>query len=125
MIETVHLWPDLEEIREARERLQSVIRPTPTFFSPFYSAESGSKVFIKPENLQVTGSFKIRGAYNRIAQLSTEEKEKGLIAASAGNHAQGVASAAKALAVQATIVMPTGTPLIKLKRLGSLGQKWY
>jgi threonine dehydratase len=98
-----------------------VIRPTPTFFSPFFSAESGNRVFIKPENLQVTGSFKIRGAYNRIAQLTSDEREKGLIAASAGNHAQGVASAAKALDVKATIVMPTVTPLIKVEATRNFG----
>ena len=118
-IETV--WPDLQEVRDAQRRLESVIRPTPTFFSPFFSAESGSKVFIKPENLQVTGSFKIRGAYNRIAQLTSEERQRGLIAASAGNHAQGVASAAKAQAVRTTIVMPTVTPLIKVEATRQFG----
>ncbi len=110
-----------KDILAAKERLTSIIRETPVFYSPFFSIESGSKIFIKPENLQVTGSFKIRGAYNCIAQLSPEEKKKGLIAASAGNHAQGVASASKALEVKASIVMPTVTPLIKVEATRQFG----
>lgn len=104
----------LKSIQAAQERIAGVIKPTPLMHSDLFSEESGNQIYIKPENLQKTGAFKLRGAYNKIAQLSDEEKEKGLVASSAGNHAQGVAYAAKELGVKATIVMPQTTPFIKV-----------
>ena len=83
--------------------------------SSVFSKETGNDVYIKPENLQRTGAFKIRGAYNKIAKLTEEEKKRGVIAASAGNHAQGVALAAQKLGIKAVIVMPKHTPLIKVE----------
>jgi threonine dehydratase len=106
---------------EAKERLCGIIHNTNLMYSNVVSTESGNNVYIKPENLQTTGSFKIRGAYNKISKLSKEEREKGLIASSAGNHAQGVAYAANKLGVKATIVMPEGTPLIKVESTKSYG----
>lgn len=105
----------------ARETLRPVIRETPLIYSEVFSEECGNRVFIKPENLQVTGAFKIRGAYNKISQLSETEKSKGVIASSAGNHAQGVALASKLLGVRATIVMPKTTPIIKVEATRSHG----
>ena len=105
----------LEDFIKAKEKLSKVLLETHLIYSPIFSKESGNKVFIKPENLQKTGSFKIRGAYNKIAKLSDEEKKKGVIASSAGNHAQGVAYAAKKLGIKAVIVMPQHTPLIKVE----------
>lgn len=105
----------------AREILRPVIRETPLIYSEVFSEECGNRVFIKPENLQVTGAFKIRGAYNKISQLSETEKSKGVIASSAGNHAQGVALASKLLGVRATIVMPKTTPIIKVEATRSHG----
>lgn len=106
---------------EARERLGTVITKTKLIHSMVFSNESGNDVYIKPENLQVTGSFKIRGAYNKISKLTKEQKEKGLIASSAGNHAQGVAFAAQKLGVKAVIVMPKYTPLIKVEATRQYG----
>jgi len=100
---------------EARERLGTVIEKTKLIHSNIFSDESGNEVYIKPENLQRTGAFKIRGAYNKIAKLTEEEKKRGVIAASAGNHAQGVALAAQKLGIKAVIVMPKHTPLIKVE----------
>ncbi|MDT8716177.1 threonine ammonia-lyase [Clostridium sp. 19966] len=104
----------LDEFKKAAERLNGVLKKTSLIYSNTFSSESGNEIYIKPENLQNTGSFKIRGAYNKISKLSAEEKSHGLIASSAGNHAQGVAFAAEKLGVQATIVMPKTTPLIKV-----------
>ena len=112
----------LYDFIEARERLGTVIEKTKLIHSNVFSDESGNDVYIKPENLQKTGSFKIRGAYNKIAKLTEEEKTKGVIAASAGNHAQGVAFGAQKLGIKAIIVMPKHTPLIKIeatKRYGA------
>lgn len=106
---------------EARERLQGVVQNTSLIYSNVFSKESGNQIYIKPENLQNTGSFKIRGAYNKISKLSEEERSNGLIASSAGNHAQGVAYAANRLGVKSTIVMPSGTPLIKVEATKSYG----
>ena len=100
---------------EARERLNTVITKTKLIYSNIFSNETGNDVYIKPENLQRTGAFKIRGAYNKIAKLTEEEKKRGVIAASAGNHAQGVALAAQKLGIKAVIVMPKHTPLIKVE----------
>ena len=105
----------LYDFMEARERLGTVIEKTKLIHSNIFSAESGNDVYIKPENLQRTGAFKIRGAYNKIAKLTEEEKKRGVIAASAGNHAQGVALAAQKLGIKAVIVMPKHTPLIKVE----------
>ena len=111
----------LYDFIEARERLGTVITKTKLIHSTVFSNESGNDVYIKPENLQVTGSFKIRGAYNKISKLTNEQKDKGLIASSAGNHAQGVAFAAQKLGVKATIVMPKYTPLIKVEATRQYG----
>jgi threonine dehydratase len=104
----------LKAIQEAQTRIDGVIKKTPLIYSELFSNLSGNSIYMKPENLQKTGAFKIRGAYNKIAQLSDEEKEKGLVTSSAGNHAQGVAYAARELGVKATIVMPKTTPFIKV-----------
>ncbi|WP_299265221.1 threonine ammonia-lyase [Leptotrichia wadei] len=112
----------LYDFIEARERLNTVITKTKLIHSSIFSNETGNEVYIKPENLQRTGAFKIRGAYNKIAKLTEEEKKRGVIAASAGNHAQGVALAAQKLGIKAVIVMPKHTPLIKVeatKRYGA------
>lgn len=111
----------LYEFMEARERLGTVIEKTKLIHSTVFSEESGNDIYIKPENLQKTGSFKIRGAYNRIAKLTEEEKSRGVIAASAGNHAQGVAFGAQKLGIKATIVMPKHTPLIKVEATRKYG----
>ena len=106
---------------EAKERLGTVTVKTKLIHSDVFSEESGNDVYIKPENLQITGSFKVRGAYNRISKLTKEEKERGVIAASAGNHAQGVALAAQRLGIKAVIVMPKHTPLIKINATKKYG----
>lgn len=111
----------IEQIKMAREKLRGVCRETALMHSAFFSKEYGLDVYLKPENLQETGAFKLRGAYFKIAQLSEEERSRGLIASSAGNHAQGVAFAAKSLGVSATIVMPRNTPLIKIEATRKLG----
>ena len=102
----------LQDFTTAREHLQKVLLPTHLIYSPIFSEESGNQIYIKPENLQKTGAFKIRGAYNKINKLTEEEKKRGVIASSAGNHAQGVAYAARELGIKAVIVMPKTTPLI-------------
>lgn len=106
----------LKQFEDAYEVVQKVILPTKLVKSDYFSALTGNTVYLKPENLQLTGAYKIRGAYYKISTLSDEEKERGLVTASAGNHAQGVAYAAKAYGVKATIVMPTTTPLMKVNR---------
>lgn len=111
----------LEKFEEAYNTVQKVVKPTPLIYSDYFSESSDNKIYFKPENLQVTGAYKIRGAYYKISTLSEEDRNKGLITASAGNHAQGVAFAAKAYGVKATIVMPTTTPLIKVNRTKSYG----
>lgn len=104
----------LEDFKAAKKRVDEVIEETRLIHSDAFSTECGNDVYIKPENLQKTGAFKIRGAYNKIVKLDDDAKKKGLIASSAGNHAQGVAYAAKKLGVKATICMPAHTPLIKV-----------
>ncbi len=111
----------LEKFEEAYNTVQKVVLPTNLVASEFFSEQCSNKVYFKPENMQLTGAYKIRGAYYKISTLTDEEREKGLITASAGNHAQGVAYAAKAYGVKATIVMPTTTPLIKVNRTKSYG----
>ena len=111
----------LEKFEEASEVVKQVTQETKLVYSDYFSKSTGNKVYLKPENMQVTGAYKIRGAYYKISTLSEEEREKGLITASAGNHAQGVAYAAKAFGAKAVIVMPTTTPLIKVERTKSYG----
>lgn len=111
----------LKKFEEASELVKEVTLPTKLIYSEYLSEQTGAKVYLKPENMQHTGAYKIRGAYYKIHTLSEEEKEKGLITASAGNHAQGVAFAAKACGCKAVIVMPTVTPLIKVNRTKALG----
>jgi len=111
----------LEQFKQARSVLQGVLRPTPLIHSPYLSRGCGNNVYLKPENMQVTGAYKIRGAYFKISTLSEEEKSRGLVTASAGNHAQGVAYAAQAAGVAATIVMPTATPLVKVNNTKDYG----
>jgi threonine dehydratase len=111
----------LKKFEEAYEKVQEVIIPTKLMKSDYLSEQTGNQVYLKPENMQLTGAYKIRGAYYKISTLTQEEKERGLITASAGNHAQGVAYAARANHVPATIVMPTSTPLMKVNRTKALG----
>lgn len=111
----------LQDFTTAREYLQKVLLPTHLIYSPIFSEESGNQIYIKPENLQKTGAFKIRGAYNKINKLTEEEKKRGVIASSAGNHAQGVAYAARELGIKAVIVMPKTTPLIKVQSTKKYG----
>ncbi len=113
--------PTLAEIREARQRVSAVVATTPMEDSRFLSEALGQRVHLKAENLQRTGSYKIRGAYNRLAQLSEAEKARGVVAASAGNHAQGVALAARELGISATIFMPLGVALPKLQATRGYG----
>ena len=111
----------LDAFEEASEVVSKVVRDTKLVYSEYFSNQTGNKVYLKPENMQLTGAYKVRGAYYTISTLSDEERAKGLITASAGNHAQGVAYAAKAYGAKAVIVMPTTTPLIKVNRTKSYG----
>ena len=111
----------LDQFEGACEVVKRVTLETKLVYSDFLSAHTGNKVYLKPENMQFTGAYKVRGAYYKISTLTEEEREKGLITASAGNHAQGVAYAAKCYGVKATIVMPTTTPLIKVNRTKGYG----
>ena len=111
----------LEKFEEASEVVKQVILPTNLVYSEYYSNLTGGKIYFKPENMQYTGAYKVRGAYYKISTLSPEERKKGLVTASAGNHAQGVAYAAKIYGVKATIVMPKTTPLIKVNNTKSYG----
>ncbi len=111
----------LEKFEEASEIVKKVINPTKLIYSDYFSNQTGAKVYLKPENMQFTGAYKLRGAYYKISTMSEEARAKGLITASAGNHAQGVAYAAKAYGCHATIVMPTTTPLIKVNRTKGYG----
>ncbi len=111
----------LESFEEASGAVSKVTQETKLVYSEYYSSQTGNKVYFKPENMQYTGAYKVRGAYYKISTLSEEEKQRGLITASAGNHAQGVAYAAKLAGIPATIVMPTPTPLIKINRTKGYG----
>lgn len=111
----------LSEIKMAQTHLEGVSKKTSLIYSDVFSNESGNSVYIKPENLQITGAFKIRGAYNKLCTLTLSEKDRGVIASSAGNHAQGVAYSAEKLGIFATIVMPKTTPLIKVEATKSYG----
>ena len=110
-----------KDFDEASKKVSEVTSDTKLIFSDYFSNLSGNNVYLKPENMQVTGAYKVRGAYFKISTLTDEQREKGLITASAGNHAQGVAFAAKKYGVKATIVMPTTTPLIKVNRTKAYG----
>lgn len=112
---------NINDIHAARERIRDIITPTPIIADDRLTEELGARAFLKAENLQKSGSFKIRGGYNKISQLSDEEKKRGVIAASAGNHAQGVALAAKLVGIKATIVLPELAPLTKINATRSYG----
>lgn len=112
---------NIEKIYEAKERIKDVVTTTPFAYAPFLSEKSGCEVYLKKENLQVTGAFKIRGAYNKIATLTDAQKACGVIAASAGNHAQGVALSAFKFGIKAVIVMPESTPLTKINGVKHYG----
>ena len=111
----------LDKFEEAYEVVKEVASETKLIYSDYFSMQTNNKVYLKPENMQLTGAYKLRGAYYKISTLTEEERKKGLITASAGNHAQGVAYAAKCYGVKAVIVMPTTTPLIKVNRTKSYG----
>lgn len=111
----------LEKFEEAVTKVHEVTLKTSLIYSEYFSEKSGNKVYLKPENMQLTGAYKVRGAYYKISTLTDEEREKGLITASAGNHAQGVAYAAKQFNAKATVVMPVTTPWIKVNRTRGYG----
>ncbi len=111
----------LEKFEEASEIVQDVTLETKLVYSEYFSSQTGNKVYFKPENMQNTGAYKVRGAYYKISTLSDEERARGLITASAGNHAQGVAYAARLAGVKAVVVMPTSTPLMKINRTKNYG----
>ena len=111
----------LEKFKQASEIVKEVTLPTKLVYSEYLSNQTGAEVYLKPENMQYTGAYKVRGAYYKISTMSEENRKKGLVTASAGNHAQGVAYAAKKFGCKATVVMPTVTPLIKVNRTKSYG----
>ena len=111
----------IADVYQAAKQLEGVARHTKLIYSEYFSEFSSTEVYIKPENLQHTGAFKLRGAYNRISQLTDEEKKRGVITASAGNHAQGVAYAAQKLGVKAVICMPATTPILKVEGTKAMG----
>ena len=111
----------LEKFEQASEIVKDVTLPTKLVFSEYLSQQSGGRIYLKPENMQKPGAYKVRGAYYKISTMSEEERAKGLVTASAGNHAQGVAFAAQKFGCKATIVMPTVTPLIKVNRTKNYG----
>ena len=111
----------LKTFEEAAEKVKEATLPTNLVYSEYFSSQTGNRVYLKPENMQYTGAYKVRGAYYKISTMSEEARQKGLITASAGNHAQGVAFAAKKYGVKATVVMPTTTPLIKVNRTKGYG----
>ena len=111
----------IADVYQAAKQLEGVARHTELIHSDFFSEASRNDVYLKPENLQHTGAFKLRGAYNKISQLTPEERAKGVITSSAGNHAQGVAFAAQRLGVKAVICMPATTPILKVEGTKALG----
>ncbi|MGN0158081.1 MAG: threonine ammonia-lyase [Brotaphodocola sp.] len=121
MEDTMKQGLSLEKFENATEVVSKVTQETKLIYSEYFSSMTGNKVYFKPENMQYTGAYKVRGAFYKISTLSEEEKKRGLIAASAGNHAQGVAYAAKLAGIKAVIVMPTSTPLIKVNRTKNYG----
>jgi len=113
----------LQKIKDAQKAVKNIVLKTPFAKAPLLSQKLGANIFLKKENLQLTGAYKIRGAYNKISSLSEDERQRGVIAASAGNHAQGVAYSAKSFGIPATIVMPETTPLLKVENTKNLGAK--
>ena len=111
----------LSDFRQARDLLSGILSDTSLVYSPYFSRITGGEIYIKPENMQVTGAYKVRGACFKVSTLSDEEKARGLVTASAGNHAQGVAFAAQRAGIEATIVMPTTTPLVKVNNTKDYG----
>jgi len=111
----------IEKFYKAKERIQGVVAKTPFSYAPYLSELSSSNIYLKKENLQITGAFKLRGAYNKIASLDEEQRKKGVVAASAGNHAQGVALSASKFGIKAVIVMPESTPLTKVNGVKHYG----
>ena len=111
----------IADVYRADKQLAGIVRKTRLIASDFFSEQSGNEVFLKPENMQHTGAFKLRGAYNKISQLTDEEKARGVITSSAGNHAQGVAFAAQKLGVKAVICMPATTPILKVEATKNFG----
>ena len=112
---------ELNKIYQAKQKIADFIVKTPLAYAPFLSELYKAEIYLKKENLQLTGAYKIRGAYNKIANLSQKQKSKGVIAASAGNHAQGVAISARKFGIKAIIVMPESTPLLKVSATKNLG----
>lgn len=112
---------DLKKIHQAKDRIKDIVVNTPFSYAPHLSAIAGTEVYLKKENLQVTGAFKIRGAYNKIASLTDAQRACGVVAASAGNHAQGVAMSASKFEIQAAIIMPVSTPLTKINGVKDFG----
>lgn len=112
---------NLQKITQAKETIQDVVVKTPLAYAPYLSEVTGADIYLKKENLQVTGAFKIRGAYNKIASLSDEQRACGVVAASAGNHAQGVALSASLFSIKAVIIMPESTPLTKINGVKHYG----
>jgi len=113
----------IQDIQEAKQKLSGIVKFTPVSYAPILSKKSKADIYLKKENLQLTGSFKIRGAFNKIAKLTKEELNRGVVAASAGNHAQGLAFSAQHFNCEATIVMPEATPLLKVNGVKSYGAK--
>lgn len=113
----------LQKFEEAAEKVKEVTLQTNLVYSEYFSAQSGNKVYLKPENMQYTGAYKVRGAYYKISTMSEEDRQKGLITASAGNHAQGVAYAAHKFGIPATIVMPESAPIAKIQATEGYGAK--
>lgn len=111
----------LDNIMKARENIKDIVMKTPLLYSDVFSKESNNQVFMKCENLQLTGAYKLRGALNKISTLTDEEKTKGVVCSSAGNHAQGVAYASNLFGVKSKIVMPKSTPLIKVQNTRNYG----
>ena len=111
----------LSEIVQAKRKISKIVNKTPFVFAPILSEKTNTNVYLKKENLQLTGAYKIRGAYNKIASLTDEERNKGVVAASAGNHAQGVGYSAREFGIKATIIMPEATPLLKVTGTKDLG----
>ena len=121
LLERTSIMLTAEAFAGAREVLQGVVRKTSLIHSLYFSKSTGNKIYLKPENMQITGAFKLRGAYYAISRMPESERKKGLITSSAGNHAQGVAYAAQLMGAQAVIVMPSGTPLVKVNNTKSYG----
>jgi len=112
---------NINDVKNAHKRIENVVYNTPMTYAPILSQKSGYDVYLKKENLQITGAFKLRGAFNAIASLVESKKIEGIVAASAGNHAQGVAYSAKHFNINATIIMPDSTPLTKVQGVRDLG----